>query len=565
MMKSKINFLIISFVLLITVFVITKRNTDKLARSAPKIALGSLKCTPTNFLLDDIDTTQQIAPLFDNLGKHYFTISSNKEEAQVFFNQGLNLTYAFNHTEAHRSYMEASRLDPNAAMTYWGQAYVLGPNINDQFPNAERREKSYQAVQRAQSLASNTTAKEQALINALTYRYSKDSVDVKELNMAYMLEMTKVAQAYPNDADIQTLYAAAVMNTVPWDYWDKDGNPSPNIKEAKLALESAMEINIDHPGANHYYIHMVELPKPDLGEQAADRLGTLMPGAGHLVHMPGHIYMRIGRYEDAVEANQKAILADEDYISQCFAQGMYPLAYYPHNIHFLWSSASMLGDSKMAIDAAKKTAEKVPIGDLEGNKFYQNFAVTPVLAYTRFGLWNQVLTVPNPGAQYTYMSLIMNYTRGIAFCRKGNIKDAQEELEFIAERDTSLDHEKIALVAYEVLAGEIEASKGNLAGAIEHFEMAVVFEDALPYDEPALWYIPTRQTLGAVLLKAEKYKEAEIIYLEDLEYYRQNGWSLMGLYQSLSGQGKNDEAEIIKQQFDQAWSKSDIEISSSVL
>ena len=564
-MKSKLNLLIIPLILLITIFVITKKNKVKLARSAPKVALGSIKCTPTNFLLDDIDTTQQIAPLFDNLGNHSFTISSNKKEAQVFFNQGLNLTYAFNHTEAHRSYMEASRLDPNAGMAYWGQAYVLGPNINDQFPDAERREKSYEAVQKAQSLASNTTAKEQALINALTYRYSKDSVDVATLNMAYMLEMTKVATAYPNDADIQTLYAAAVMNTVPWDYWDKDGNPSPNIKEAKLTLEKAMAINIDHPGANHYYIHMVELPKPDLGEAAADRLRTLMPGAGHLVHMPGHIYMRIGRYEDAVKANQLAILADEDYIAQCFAQGMYPLAYYPHNIHFLWSSASMLGDSKMAIDAAKKTAEKVPIGDLEDNQYYQNFAVTPLLAYTRFGLWNQVLTEPAPGAQYTYMSLIMNYTRGIAFCRKGNLKDAQEELEFIAARDTSLDHEKIALVAYEVLAGEIEATKGNLPGAIEHFEMAVVFEDELPYDEPALWYIPTRQSLGAVLLKAEKYTEAELIYLEDLEYYRQNGWSLMGLYQSLLGQGKKDEAGIIKQQFDQAWSKADIEISSSVL
>ena len=564
-MKSKLSLLLIPVLLLLTAYFITEKNSNKQLASAPKVALGSIKCTPTNFLLDDIDTTRQIAPLFDNLGKHYFTISTNVKKSQVFFNQGLNLTYAFNHTEAHRSYMEASRLDPNAAMAYWGQAYVLGPNINDHFPDAERREKAYVAVQKAQSLASNTTAKEQALINALSYRYSKDSVDVKKLNMAYMLEMTKVVAAYPDDADIQTLYAAAVMNTVPWDYWDKDGNPSPNIAEAKIALEKAMEINIDHPGANHYYIHMVELPKPDLGEPAADRLGTLMPGAGHLVHMPGHIYMRIGRYEDAVKANQLAILADEDHIAQCFAQGMYPLAYYPHNIHFLWSSASMLGDSKMAIDAAKKTAEKVPLSDLEGNQYYQNFSVTPILAYTRFGLWNEVLTTPSPGSQYTYMSLIMNYTRGIAFCRKGNIKDAQEELEFIAARDTSLEHEKIALVAYEVLAGEIEASKGNLPEAIEHLENAVIFEDALPYDEPALWYIPTRQTLGATLLKAQKYEEAEIIYLEDLEYYRQNGWSLMGLYQSLLGQGKKQEAKIIKQQFDQAWSKADTKISSSIL
>ncbi len=564
-MKTKLSLILLTISTIAIVFITTKFNNKKIDLS-PKAAMNIIRCTSTKFLLKNIDTTKQISPLFDYLGDHFYTASTNNKNAQIFFNQGINLTYAFNHPEAHRSFMEASRLDPKMAMSYWGQAYVLGPNINDQFPDTERRLKSYAAIQKAKSLASKSSLKEQALINALTYRYSNDSLkDIKEMNIDYMVEMAKVAKKYSKDAEILTLYAAAVMNTVPWDYWDKDGNPSPNIKQAKLALEKAIEIDPNHPGAHHYYIHMVELPKPDLGVSSAEKLQELNIGAGHLIHMPGHIYMRVGRYHDAVKVNKMAILADESYISQCYAQGMYPLSYYPHNIHFLWSAASMLGDSETAIDAAKKTAEKVPLGELEESSFLQNFAATPLLAYTRFGKWNEILTIPNPGDQYAYLKLIWNYTRGIAFVRKNNLKDAQEELDFIGARDKGLDQENIANVAYAVLAGEIEASKGNLTKAIEYLEKAVAFEDELPYDEPAKWYIPTRQSLGAVLLKAKRYQEAEKIFLEDLVYYRQNGWSLMGLYQSLKGQGKMDEANKIKQEFDIAWRDSDIEINSSVL
>ena len=563
-MKTKILLTLFTLSTILLFFITSKFKSDEL-KIPSKAAMKIIKCTSTNFLLSDVDTTRQIAPLLDDLGKHYYTISTSSEEAQIFFNQGLNLTYAFNHAEAHRSFMEASRLDPSSAMTYWGQAYALGPNINDQFPDKERREKSYKAMQKAKNLASRSTIKEQALINALTYRYSKDSVDISLLNMAYMNEMAKVVAQFPNDAEVQTLFAAAVMNTVPWNYWDKDGNPSPNIAEAKAALENAIEINNDHPGANHYYIHMVELPSPDLGVASADRLNGLMAGAGHLVHMPGHIYMRVGRYEDAVIVNEAAILADEDYISQCYAQGLYPLSYYPHNIHFLWSAASMLGDSEMAIDAAKKTAEKVPVSLLKESRFFQNFASTPILAYTRFGKWNEVLTMPDPGDELSYMKLVWHYSRGIAFLRKNNLKDAQEELDFIAARNKELEFENIAKVAYEVLAGEIESAKGNQTKAIEHLRNAVSYEDELPYDEPAVWYIPTRQTLGALLIEDGKYEDAEIVYLEDLDYYRANGWSLIGLHQSLVGQGEMERAKEVKLQFDKAWRKSDIEISASVL
>ena len=576
-MRTNLSLLLTAIVILPILYFATNKFSENDGEDSPKLGYNFIKCTPAKFMLDAVDTTKQISPLFDNLGNHSYSISSTNKEAQQFFNQGLRLTYAFNHAEAHRSFMEASRLDPNSAMTYWGQAYTLGPNINDPKPDEERKNKYNEAIAKAKKLISNASPKEQALINALSHRYSNDlEKDVENLNMDYMNEMTKVVQEYPEDSDIQTLYAASIMNTVPWNYWDKDGNPSPNIKEAKAALEKAMKINPDNPGAHHYYIHMVELPKPELGVISADKLGGLMPAAGHLVHMPSHIYIRVGRYKDAVIANQKAILADEDYISQCYAQGMYPLGYYPHNIHFLWSASSLLGDSKIAIDAAKKTAEKVPTGELIEMSFLQNFASTPLLAYTRFGKWNDILTIPSPNSEIKHLKLIWHYARGIAFIRKDNLKDAAEELEAIQELIKDPDMEDlvatgfdssltIAKLAYEVIAGELAAANGDLNKAIEHLEKAVAIEDGLTYNEPAAWHIPTRQNLGAILLKAEQYEEAEKIYREDLSVLRQNGWSLMGLYQSLKAQGIEEEAKIIKFEFDNAWKDADILIDTSIL
>lgn len=540
-------------------------------------SLNFMKCTVTKFMLNNVDTTQQIAPLFENLGNHHFGISTKNKRTQAFFDQGLKLAYAFNHAEAHRSFMEASRLDPQSAMTYWGQAYALGPNINDPFPDEDRKSKSYEALIKAKKLADNASPKEQVLIEALAHRYSDDlSADIAQLNISYMNAMAKVAEKFPEDADIQTMYAEAIMNTMPWNYWDNEGNPATNTLHGKTALEHAMEINPDHPGAHHYFIHMMELPHPDLALPSADRLGSLMPAAGHIVHMPSHIYIRVGRYSDAVEANMAAITADEDYISQCYSQGIYPLGYYPHNLHFLWSAASLLGDSKTAIDAAKKTAEKVPVGELENLPFLQDFASTPLLAYTRFGKWNEILTTPYPGDQYLHLKLIWHYTRGIAFIRKNNLKEAKEELEALngMQNNPALEtivanytnpSSLIAKVAYEVLAGELAATEGNLPKAVEHLNKAVNLEDQLVYSEPAAWHIPVRQTLGAVLLKAGKYREAEMRYNEDLKVLRKNGWSLIGLYHSLMEQGKVDEANRIKKEFNDAWKQADMAINSSVL
>ena len=576
-MKTKLSLTILALGLLSAVHFLTRNNPLPAAGNYQNASLSFIKCTPAKFLLEEVDSTKQISPLFENLGNLHFSITTKKERAQAFFDQGLKLSYAFNHAEGHRSFMEASRLDPNAPMTYWGQAFALGPNINDPLPDAERKNKINEAMAKARRLASNATPREQALIEALSVRYSEDlSKDVAELNMAYMKSMAKVAKKYPKDANIQILYAASVMNTVPWNYWDKDGNPSPNIAEAKAALEMAMKLKPENPGGHHYYIHMVELPYPDLGVASADKLASLMPGAGHIVHMPSHIYIRVGRYLDAVKVNQAAILADEDYIAQCFSQGLYPLAYYPHNIHFLWSSASLLGASEIAIDAAKKTAEKVPVGELIEMPFLQDFASTPLLAYARFGKWNEILSIPAPRSNIKHLNLIRHYARGLAFIRKGNSKEAQEELEAIAalKKDPELEtmvatannasiHS--ANIAYEVVAGELSALIGNLPKAIEHLKKAVAFEDELTYTEPAAWHIPTRQNLGAILMKSEKFEEAEKIYKEDLKVLRQNGWSLMGLYNSLVAQGKLKEAKAIIREFDKAWEHADIKITNSVL
>ncbi|MFD1162989.1 tetratricopeptide repeat protein [Hwangdonia seohaensis] len=566
---------IITFVLSLCVTAILINKTEP--KASKPLAYNFVKCTPAKFLLGEVDTTKQISPLFNNLGNLSFKISTTNDRVQAFFNQGLKLSYAFNHAEAHRSFMEAARLAPNVAMNYWGQAFALGPNINDTQPDDERKIKYNEAIAKAKKLAPLATPKEQALIKALSARYSENlSKDVAELNMAYMMEMAKVVKMYPDDANIQILYAASVMNTVPWNYWDKNGNPSPNIKEAKTALEKAMKLEPENPGGHHYYIHMVELPYPDLGVESADKLASLMPGAGHIVHMPSHIYIRVGRYKDAVKVNQAAILADEDYISQCFSQGLYPLGYYPHNIHFLWSSASLLGSSELAIDAARKTAEKVPAGEFVDMPFLQDFASTPLLAYTRFGKWNEILSTPAPSPKIKHLNLIRHYARGIAFIRKGNIKDAEEELTAIKtlKNDPELENivatannnsASIAAIAFEVVAGELAALKGDLPTAIKHLENAVVFEDALVYTEPSAWHIPTRQNLGAVLMKAKKYEAAEKIYKEDLAVLRQNGWSLIGLYNAYVAQGKKSQAKTIKKEFNKAWKDADINISNSIL
>lgn len=519
---------------------------------------------------------QPTAPLLTGMGTHHHTIKTKSPLAQRYFDQGLVLAYGFNHAEAARSFRQAIKLDPNCAMCNWGLAYVLGPNINAKMEDDAVPE-SYAAIERAIQLAGNSTESEQAYINALAKRYTDEPLeDRSELDLAYAEAMKQVTQQLPNDLDAATIYAEALMDTMPWDYWTQKGEPKPEAQKVLDTLESILKQSPDHPGANHLYIHAVEAVKPQQAILAADRLGKLVPGSGHLVHMPSHIYIRVGRYHDAAVANQKAIAVDNNYIAQCHAQGIYPLAYMPHNHHFLWFAATMEGNRKLATEAAKNVAAMVDPQMMRepGMGTLQHFSVVPFLTMIRFGQWDEILATPQPEADLKYPTGVWHYARGLAFNAQGEIVKAQQELEALDLLADDPELEKVTIwdlnttpeilrIADKVLTGEIAAQEGKNLRAIAHLRQAVNLEDALNYNEPADWSIPVRQYLGAALLKAKHYDAAEKVYREDLAIYPDNGWSLYGLSKSLQAQNKNVEAKDVQQKFEFAWQYADVQLTAS--
>ncbi|HYX30587.1 MAG TPA: hypothetical protein VE863_18775 [Pyrinomonadaceae bacterium] len=516
--------------------------------------------------------TGQIAPRLQKLGTHVFPVSTNNKQAQLFMNQGLNLSYAFNHAEAGRAYREAERLDPNLAIAYWGEALALGPNINAPMsPDSEAP--ALAAIKKADALRANASPQELALIDALKYRYTGKAEERRANDVAYADAMRKVHLQFPNDDDISMLYVESVMDLRPWGYWTKDGTPYERTSEIVALTEKVIAHNPNHPGALHLYIHLMEAFQADKAEAAADRLLTLMPAAGHMVHMPAHIYQRVGRYADAAKSNVMAIAADEDYIAQCHAQGLYPMAYYPHNLHFLWFASTAEGNSKVAIQAARKAASGVDDGTLKAVPLLAGFRVVPYYALTRFGKWDEMLREPEPPATSVYLKAMWHYARGTAFLGRGQTSDADQELAKLNALmpDKSLDGplfspntaRAIVTIAQEVLTGEIDAAKKNYDSAVTHLERAVRLEDALVYTEPAEFHFPPRQALGAVLLDAGRPAEAETVYWEDLRRNRENGWSLFGLMQALKAQGKNEDAALVEARFKKAWANADVKLNSS--
>lgn len=516
----------------------------------------------------------QQAPLFNHLGNHHYPISTRSQLAQRYFDQGLILAYGFNHAEAARSFQEAANLDPSCAMCYWGLAYVLGPNINAPMEEGVVSQ-AWQAIQKAIQLSPSATPKEQALIRALATRYVEKSVaDRKPLDLAYANAMREVYKQYPTDPDVATLFAEALMDTTPWDYWDEQGNPKPEGTEIMAVLDATLKRHPNHAGANHLYIHAVEKERPALGVASADRLMQLVPGAGHLVHMPSHIYIRVGRYHDAVVSNQQGIVADDAYAATCHAQGLYPLGYMPHNHHFLWFAALMTGQSKVATQAALKTAEVDPKfmrqPDLAGS--LQHYSTIPLFTYVRFSQWDKILATPAPEPDLKYPNGVRHYARGLAFVANRQLDRAAEELQQLQAIAALPELKQIKIwgfnatsdilnLASEVLAGELAAKQGSYDAAIAHLQTAIRLEDALVYTEPADWSKPARQSLAAVLLQADRPAAAEAIYREDLKIYPDNGWSLYGLAQSLRAQNKIGEAQAVQQQFNQAWKYADIALS----
>src|SRR2546429_1364670 len=519
-----------------------------------------------------VSPTGAIAPRLQKLGDHKFPVSTKNAQAQLFMNQGLNLSYAFNHAEAGRAYREAARLDPNLAMAYWGAALALGPNINAPMDPASEP-KALEAIQKAVSLKANASTREQALIDALTNRYSGRAEDRRARDVGYADAMRKVHLQFPDDDDISMLYVESVMDLRPWGYWTRDGKPYERTAEVVALTQKTIAQNPQHPGALHFYIHLMEAYQSEKAEAAADRLLTLMPAAGHMVHMPAHIYQRVGRYADAVRSNELAIAADEDYISQCRAQGLYPMAYYPHNLHFLWFAATAEGYSKLAIEAARKAASRVDDETLKAVPLLAGFRVVPYYALTRFGKWDEMLREPEPPATSAYLRGMWHYARGTAFLGKGQTNDA--ELEFAklnqSMADKSLDQplfspntgRAVLTIAQEVLAGNIAASQKDYERGVAHLERAVRLEDALVYTEPAEFHYPPRHALGAVLLEAKRPGEAETVYWEDLKRNRENGWALFGLRQALKAQRQNDDAALVEARFKKAWARADVTLSAS--
>jgi tetratricopeptide (TPR) repeat protein len=515
-----------------------------------------------------------LAPLLTNLGTLEHPVTTTNPRAQTFFDQGLRLVYGFNHAEAVRSFREAQRLDPECAMCYWGEAYALGPNVNDPL-TPEREKEAHAVLQKAKALAARATDAERGLIDALGPRYSDaPTSDRAPRDAAFTAAMKALAGRFPKDPEINTMYAAAAMEARPWRYWKEADVPEPEIAGALATLERMLREYPDHPGAHHFYIHLVEATStPQRGVPSAEKLESLMPGAGHLVHMPAHIYMRVGRYADASESNVHAIAADEDYLAQCQAQGLYPVAYYPHNVHFLWAAATMEGRSAVAIDAARKVAAKLNHDLLHDVVVLQDFKSVPYYALVRFGRWEEMLTEGQPPKDFAFTTAMWHYGRGVAFAARGQYARARQELEALGTQRSSAALKgaelagtplaAIADLAAKILDGELAARERKFDAAVASLTAAVAMQDAQRYNEPSTWHYPVRQSLGAVLLAAGRAAEAESVYREDLRRNPENGWSLFGLARSLEAQQKDGEAEDVWRRFRRAWGRADVTITAS--
>ena len=520
---------------------------------------------------------EESVPLQDDLGHHTYPISTSVPLAQRYFDQGLILSYGFNHAESARSFREAARLDPTCAMCSWGEALVLGPNINAPMEDSAVPQ-AYAAAQKALSLAGQATQKEQALIHAVAKRYSKAVVKNRsDLDKAYAEAMRKASKQFPDDPVIGSLLAEALMDLHPWNFWTKTGEAQPWTAEIVSTLEAVLKKAPHNPLANHLYIHTLEAsPHPEKALPSAKRLTLLVPGSGHLVHMPAHIYIRIGRYRDAAVVNQHAVRVDQHYLSHSHAESIYTAAYVPHNYHFLWAATSKTGQQALAMKAAQGTAAQVSPEAMRHPGFagtLQHFWLIPLYTKALFGQWTDILQESQPPADLLYPTGVWHYARGLAFLRQGKLDQAQEELTELktivhnpALADLQIFHNpvsEILKIAEHVLAGEIAAGRKDYESAVSHLQQAIQAEDGLSYTEPKDWYLPPRQVLGAVLLEAGKVTDAEKVYREDLQYHPQNGWSLFGLVQCLEAQGKKDEAKTVEKQFDHAWADADVTLTSS--
>jgi tetratricopeptide (TPR) repeat protein len=517
--------------------------------------------------------THHETPIYDNLGSYHMAITTASPIAQRYFDQGLRLTYGFNHDEAVKSFKEGVRADSTCAMCWWGIANALGPNINLPM-DSSAVQPAYEANQRALALAQRVTPRERAYIEAQSKRYVAAPVDHREpLDSAYAQAMDTVARKFPSDDDAATLYAESLMDLRPWHYWTNAGKPqAPSTLEQVAVLRSVVERSPNHPGACHFYIHAVEASTEAASAlPCAKRLQTLVPGAGHLVHMPTHIYMRLGMWDLAVEHNEHAVAADERFIQDRHPTGIYPLGYYPHNLDVMQAALVMLGRRSDAIAAARKIASIDSYEVALQVPPVESFSAKPLYAYSRFGNWEEILKEPAPPAQLRYATGVWHYARGLALAATAHLDSAVVEHDSVAAIASSISPDvyaslnsakSILAIAERHLAATIARQQGKREEAMSALKQGIRLEDDLTYDEPAGWYLPLRQPLGELLLEAGKPKEAERAYREDLVRFPNNGWSFHGLELSLRAQHRTSEADDVARQFHRIWAKADVTIAS---
>ena len=505
-------------------------------------------------------------PLWPGLGAVSYKITTANDRAQAYFDQGLRLAYAFNHGEAQRAFRMAQKLDPDCAMCFWGEALVLGPNIN--LPMQEDAiAPAYAAAQKAKALAGKASPREQALIGALTARYGSDPKAARPpFDKAYATAMAKVAAQLPDDDEIATLYAESVMDLSPWDYW-KPGGREPNPQSVPIVptLERVLARNPNHPGAIHLYIHAVEASdRPKRAEPYADRLRGAIPGAGHLVHMPSHIYYRVGRYLDALEDNKTAVKVDEKYLADTNApMGVYRLGYYPHNVHFVMASAQLAGDGPTVIAAAEKLSKLIPDEAAHGIAMVQPVKAAPYFAHAQFSTPETILALPDPGDAIPYVTGLWLYARGVAHVARGDFASAAatadliETLERTSDfkllKESNVPAQEVLRIARTVILARVAQARGDTRTAVVRFERAAALQDALPYTEPPYWYYPIRQSLAAALLQAGRYTEAEQQFQRALSRAPANGWSYYGLAQLHKARGNAAAARKAEADLAKTW------------
>jgi tetratricopeptide (TPR) repeat protein len=506
--------------------------------------------------------TGKPAELLDGLGNHTHPIATTVEQAQKFFDQGLALVFGFNHDEAARLFARAAEFDPRSPMPHWGIALALGPNYNMP-PMPEREEKAWLAVDRAMALSGNASERERAYVQALVTRYSKDpAVDRKQLAARYREAMKSLRDRYPDDLDAATLYAESIMNLRPWQLWSADGTPAEGTLDAVEVLEGVLRRNPNHPGANHYYIHAVEASKsPERALPSAYRLGRLMPGAGHMVHMPSHIFIRTGDHELSAVTNVTAAEVDRRYIERTGATGVYPLMYYSHNLHFVSYARMMQGRYDEALLYARRLRKNVS-GAIDGMPMLTPYGAFEWLILTRFAKWNEMLAEPEPEEKTEALHAYYRYARGLALAGLGRASEASAEAERLDAICARIPEDQnlminpvrsVLAVAQAELAAKIARAKEDSDAEIAALRRAVEAQDKLGYMEPPEWHYPVREALGAALLRHGKPAEAEAVFRHDLQINPRNGRSLFGLVESLKAQGNTVAAELVSREFTAAW------------